>query len=469
MNTYLFAPGAKSFLIKGFIIGAIIFIIGIAINWNVGHEKSPEKEHHSQLVNSTTTLLADNHTGDSISVANTAAVVEKSTDSHVDHATAHSESTDKDHATLSETHEQPTLRTHIIANIYTIILYAFWIGVTALFFLSATTLALGGWHIQIQKVILSVAGTLPFSIVMMSIFFIFFHEDLFHWSHKEVYDPASPLYDEILAGKHDYLNLTRFGIFAVVLFGAVLILNFLWNRNFKAMDENPSVKLFDQSRGIAAAGIVIIAMFVNTFGSWDWAMSIQPHWYSTMFSWYLLASAAVAMFSIVFLMIIYLKRNSYLPHVNENHKHDVAKYMFAITVFWTYVWFSQFMLMWYANIPEETIYFSKRLDGYPPMIYFTLLVNFIVPFLVLLTRNSKRIVGSVVAMAILILFGHWLDFFSMVVPELIPNGGFSFIGLGAFIGISSIFGYISLSTLSKYKDLSSTTHPYYQESIRHHI
>ncbi len=348
-------------------------------------------------------------------------------------------------------------------------MFAFWVGVSALFFLSATTLALGGWHIQIQKVILSVAGTLPFSIIMMSIFFIFFNHDLFHWTH-DLYDPTNAeTYDSILASKQDYLNLTRFGIFAVVLFTFVLVLNILCNRNFKPMDENPSVKLFDKSRALAAVGIVIIAMFVNTFGSWDWAMSIQPHWYSTMFSWYLLASAAVTMFSIVFLMIIYLKRNSYLPNVNENHQHDVAKYIFAITVFWTYVWFSQYMLMWYANIPEETLYFTKRINNYPVMFYLTLLINFLIPFLVLLKRESKRVVGPVIAMSILIIFGHWMDFFSMVVPELIPSGGFSLLGIGAFISVSSIFAYIALSTLSKYKDLSSTTHPYYQESIRHHI
>lgn len=471
MNTYIFAPGAKSFLIKGFVVGIIIFIIGIALNWNVGHETVNHEEHHSQAITNNHLLLAENNAGDSMSVTATSATTinETSNDAHAEHVAAPSENLDEEHSALGESHEQPTLRAHIIANVYTIIMYAFWIGVAALFFLSATTLALGGWHIQIQKVILSIAGTLPFSIILMSIFFIFFHHDLFHWTH-DVYDPSNPAtYDAILAGKHDYLNLTRFGIFAAILFGATLLLNFLWNKNFKAMDENPSVKLFDQSRAISAAGIVIIAMFVNTFGSWDWAMSIQPHWYSTMFSWYLLASAAVAMFAIVFLMIIYLKRNSYLPNVNENHKHDVAKYMFAITIFWTYVWFSQFMLMWYANIPEETIYFSKRLDGYPPMIYLTLIVNFILPFLVLLKRHSKRIVGPVVAMSILVLIGHWMDFFSMVVPELIPSGGFTFISIGAFIAISSIFGYISLSTLAKYKDLSSTTHPYYHESIRHHI
>lgn len=470
MNTYIFSPSAKSFLIKGFIVGLVIFAIGVALNWNVGKETPSHDAHHSQLATNSNTLLAQAETGDSIALASTPVAISETTIEVTADHTVVPVAAAEDHSAHAVAHEEPTLRTHIIANVYTIVMFAFWVGVAALFFLSATTLALGGWHIQIQKVILSVAGTLPFSIVMMCIFFIFFKQDLFHWTH-DVYDPNNAAtYDAILASKQDYLNLTRFWIFAVVLFVAVLGINYIWNKNLKAMDENPSVKLFDKSRGIAAASIVIIAMFVNTFGSWDWAMSIQPHWYSTMFSWYLLASAAVTMFSIVFLMIIFLKNKQYLPNVNENHKHDVAKYMFAVTVFWTYVWFSQFMLMWYANIPEETIYFTTRLNGYPVMFWVTLIINFIIPFLVLLTRNSKRVVGPAVAMAILLIFGHWMDFFSMVVPELIPNGGgFGIIGLGAFLAISSIFGYISLSTLSKYKDLASTTHPYYQESLRHNI
>jgi len=476
MNTYTFAPQAKSFLIKGFIVGVVLFLIGVACKWNAGKESHDEGHHHAQTAIVSEKLLAEaaHSTEAAASAAEgeaaKATVAEEHHDDHAHHAAdahagaAHEEGHDAGH------HAEPTLRTHIISNVYTVVLFAFWVGIAALFFLSGSTLALGGWQIQIQKVILSIAGTLPFSILLMIIFFAFFNHDLFHWTH-DLYDPANPdTYDAILASKHDYLNMTRFWIFAVLLFGLSLGLYFLWTKNLKAMDEKPSVKLFDKSRAIAAASIVIIAMLINTFGSWDWAMSVQPHWYSTMFSWYLMASAAVTMFSVVFLLIIHLKNNGYLPRVNENHRHDIAKYMFAISVFWTYVWFSQFMLIWYANIPEETLYFTKRMGGYPVLFYLIIVVNFIVPFFVLLKRDSKRYIGPVVAMAILIIIGHWLDFFSMIVPELIPNGGgFSLIGVGAFLAVSSIFAYITLSTLSKFKDLESSTHPYIKESYNHHI
>lgn len=473
MNKYIFAPQAKSFFIKGFIIGIVLFVIGVICKWNVGNEAHTEDAHHGALQSSTELYaevsITENAPADAEVVA-TAITEEVATEEH--HADAHAADTHAteaaDHAADAHAEHGPTLRTHIIANVYTVFLFAFWVGIAALFFLSAATLALGGWQIQIQKVVLSIAGTLPFSIIGMVVMFLFFNHDLFHWTH-DLYDPNSPDFDSILASKQDYLNMPRFWIFAVLLFGLSLGLNFLWNKNLKSMDANPSVKLFDQARGIAAASIVIIAMLINTFGSWDWAMSVQPHWYSTMFSWYLMASAAVTMFSIVFLMIIYLKKNDYLPRVNENHRHDIAKFMFAISVFWTYVWFSQFMLIWYANIPEETLYFTKRMNGYPVLFYLTIIVNFIIPFLTLLKRDTKRTIVPVVVMAIFIIVGHWLDFFSMIVPELIPNGGFSLIGVGAFVAISSVFGYIVLNTLSKYEDLESSTHPYIKESYNHQI
>lgn len=478
MNTYIFAPQAKSFLIKGFLVGLVLFIIGIACKWNAGSEEHGHDDHHAANAVKTELLLAEAETtvpaADSEAVAVTAVAEDThATEAHTADAhpvaDAHAGEDHDDHAAHAE-HHGPTLRTHIIGNVYAVILFAFWVGVAALFFLSGSTLALGGWQIQIQKIVLAIAGTLPFSIILLAVFFALFNHDLFHWTHESLYIQGADTYDKILDSKHDYLNMTRFWIFAVLLFGLTLGLYYLWKKNLNEMDENPSVKLFDKSRGIAAASIVIIAMVINTFGSWDWAMSVQPHWYSTMFSWYLMASAAVTMFSILFLIIIYLKRNSYLPRVNENHRHDVAKFMFAISVFWTYVWFSQFMLIWYANIPEETLYFTKRMEGYPVLFYLTIVINFIIPFLTLIKRDAKRNIAPVVAMALFIIVGHWLDFFSMIVPELIPDGsGFSLIGVGAFVAVSSIFAYITLSTLSKFKDLESSTHPYIKESYHHQI
>src|SRR5690554_1263053 len=362
------------------------------------------------------------------------------------------------------------LKILIVSNLYTVALYALWIGITALFFLSACTLALGAWHVQIQKVILSIAGVIPYAIGLMAVIFLFFSKDLFMWMHSDVFDLESANYDALVATKEAYLNPVRFWVTTVILFAVTYVLNHVWNKNINSMDDNPSILIFDKSRAIAAVTIVIVAMGVNTFGTWDWAMSIQPHWYSTMYSWYLMASAAVGMLSILFILLAYLKKNDYLPNVNENHRHDVSKYIFAISVFWTYVWFAQFMLIWYANIPEETLYFSIRIGSYPVMFYLALVINFILPFLVLMKRNSKRMVVPGLVISALLIIGHWMDFFSMIVPQLLPNGGgMGLISVGLFVIIASAYGYITLTTLSKYKDLESSTHPYYKESYNHQI
>ena len=446
MNTYIFSPEAKRFCIKGIIAGLIIFLVGVGINWNFGKDNG----HH--------VAEAGTHTEHLLAEAN----------SHSDVHYEGDESVAKE-IQSDPTHHTATLKTLVISNVYIIVQYAYWIGLAALFFLSATTLALGGWHIQVQKSILAIAGTLPYSIATLILFFALFSHDLFHWTDSSLYVQGGPNFDLALFTKHDYLNLTRFWIFAILMFGISLAINYYWNKNLKEMDENPSVKLFDNSRKIAAVSIVLIAMVINPFGSWDWAMSIQPHWFSTMFSWNLFASASVAMFAITVLIVLYLKKADYLQKVNANHFHNIGLYMFAITIFWAYTWFSQYMLIWYANIPEETIYFSKRMNGYAELFYLSLIFNFAIPFLVLMTRDSKRRVGPLLGMGVLLIIGHYIDFFNMMVPELVPHGGFGLVGIGALVFIASIFGYITLNTLSKYKDLESSTHPYIKESYEHQI
>jgi cytochrome bd-type quinol oxidase subunit 2 len=479
MNTYTFTSKVKKNLIIAFVVGLVIFGIGILANSSSGaNEEAHHEEGHAKVLTNNKQLLAVVEFKDSVATtaATTTEVSHTDADAHAttatpaEHSVGEHKAAEHGEAAHAETHEKgSSLRAIIISNVYTVILFAFWIGITALFFLSGATLALGGWQIQIQKIPLAIASTLPVTIALMVFMFVFFNHDIFEWTHSYLFDKSNPAFDEILYSKRDYLNLPRFTITAVILFSLSLGILYAWWTNLKKQAETPSIKLFDKSRAIAAASIVIIAMLINTFGSWDWAMSIQPHWYSTMFSWYLFASAAVSMFSITMLMIIYLKSNGYLPKVNDNHRHDIGKLMFAISVFWTYVWFSQYMLIWYTNFPEETLYFTKRLNGYPVLFYLTIVVNFILPFLVLIKRDSKRSITTTAVMAVIIIVGHWFDYFSVVVPELVPSGGFGLIGVGAFIMMGSVFTFTMLNALSKVKDLESSTHPFVRESYQHNI
>jgi hypothetical protein len=194
-----------------------------------------------------------------------------------------------------------------------------------------------------------------------------------------------------------------------------------------------------------------------------------------MFSWYTFASSWVPGIALIALYVIYLKNNGYLELTGREHLHDLGKFMFAFSIFWTYLWFSQFMLIWYANIPEETIYFKPRMQGpYRAIFFLNLIINFLAPLLLLMKRASKRNYGTIAMMSVLIIFGHWLDFYQMVmpsammdpttrvttVPNILPDLG---IGLG-FVGLIM---FVTARALAKHS-LLARNHPFLKESIIHH-
>ena len=128
--------------------------------------------------------------------------------------------------------------------------------------------------------------------------------------------------------------------------------------------------------------------------SWDWIMSIDPHWFSTLFGWYVFASMIVSGVTTIALITIYLKSKGYLEFVNDSHIHDLGKFMFGFSVFWTYLWFSQFMLIWYSNIPEEVTYFMTRIEDYNLPFFGMVVMNFIFPLLILMNSDYKRLIIS---------------------------------------------------------------------------
>jgi hypothetical protein len=437
MNTYVFDSSTKKKLFFTFLIGVALLLLG----WAFFPSSSSHHDEHESAKHE---------------------VVAKS----------HGETKEAEHAPKENHHAvEITAGKTIMANIYNVFYFGFYIALAALFFLAATNIAWGGWQIQIQKIPLAISTTIVFFLVCLMVMFIFFNHDLFHWTHEYLYDKNDARYDAILDSKHDFLNLKTFWIFFAIIAAASIALVAKWWKTLTAMDSKPTRALFSSSRAIAATTIVIIAFVINTFATWYWSMSIQPHWYSTMFTWNTMASGAVTMLSIVILFIHYLKGQGYLPKVNANHEHDIAKLMFGVSVFWCYTWFAQYMLIWYANIPEETEYFRLRrnMDNYGILFHLTFFLNFVLPFFILMKRNAKRSKNTTIIAAIIIIFGQFGAFFIMNCPPLLPKGGFGLISVGLLLMVGSIFTYVTLSVLSKIKDLASTTHPYVNESYHHHI
>ncbi len=343
----------------------------------------------------------------------------------------------------------------------------------AMFFFCATTLALAGFQISFRRVTEAISacvipiGIITF-IIMMIIVFGGKH-NIYEWLDKDMVNK-----DEILRGKKGFLNPTFFTLWTILTIGLWTILGIKMRKISREIDNAPLTvqegkKYIYKNTVWSALFIVWFTLTVASTAPWLWLMSLNAHWFSTMYSWYTFASTFVPGVALITLFVIYLKNQGYLEYTNEEHLHDLGKFQFAFSVFWTYLWFSQFMLIWYANISEETIYFKNRFEGaYSGVFYLNLTINFLAPLLIYMRRSSKRNYATVVFMSVALLFGHWLDFYQMVfgslVPDHVPLNLFDFGIAAGFIGLII---WQSNVVLSKFP-LIPKNHPFLKESIIHH-
>ncbi|MFT5166653.1 MAG: hypothetical protein ACI8P3_001885, partial [Saprospiraceae bacterium] len=358
------------------------------------------------------------------------------------------------------------------------------ISFISLFLICCAITAYAGWFAVVKRVWEAFAQFLIVGIILMSIIIAgiwFDWHHLYHWT-----DAAAVAADATLSGKSGFLNPT---FYTIATLGIMSLWYFLFARPLRMMsiDEDKSgtadYAIYRKIK-IYAAAFLPIAAFTSCALIWLWTMSIEPHWYSTMYAWYTTASWLVSALALSLLTVIYLKSKGLLEDVTEEHVHDLGKLLFAFSVFWTYLWFSQFMLIWYANIGEETTYFKTRRDEYPVLFFGNLIMNFGLPFLILMRNETKRKFGSVGFVALLVLFGHWWDFFYMIKPGVLKElshadgvhgplpsvTGFDFphlLELGIFVGFLSLFFYFVFNQLTK-ATLRPVGDPYYAESIHHH-
>lgn len=294
----------------------------------------------------------------------------------------------------------------------------FFLGIAALggFALAAFTTAYAGWFVQFKRVWESFATFLLPGMFLMGVLIVglFTHgHHLYHWN-----DEATVAGDAILTHKASFLNKYWYAIGTVGFVGIwYLLLGKMRNLSI-AEDEDSAESEFSYYRSYKkyAAAFLPIFGFTSAAVIWLWVMSIDSHWYSTMFAWYATSSLFVAMTALTIMLLIYLKSRGYYLGVNQEHFHDLGKYLFAISIFWAYLWFSQFMLIWYANIGEETIYFRERMDNYPVLFWANLAINLGLPFFILMRNDTKRKMGTLFFASAFVFFGHWLDFFNMIKP-----------------------------------------------------
>jgi hypothetical protein len=380
-----------------------------------------------------------------------------------DHAAeaAHGEEHDASH----DEHLLHQLQNKPWAALYVAAFFFFMIALGTLAFYAIQRAAQAGWSPVLYRVMEGItAYLLPGGIIVIAILAM----SGFHMNHLFIWmDPEVVAHDKLIAGKVAFLNVPFFLGRAVFFLAGWTAYRFI-SRKFslaqdEASDNSNHVKNFRLS-----AGFLVFFIVTESIMSWDWIMSIDPHWFSTLFGWYVFASMFVSGITAIALITIYLKSKGLLEFVNDSHIHDLGKFMFGVSVFWTYLWFSQFMLIWYSNIPEEVTYFITRIEDYNITFFGMIAMNFLFPLLILMNSDYKRTNYFIIMAGIVIILGHYLDVFNMIMPSAV--GDQWFIGIpevGGFFFFLGLFIYIVFTALTK-APLLAKGDPYMGESERFH-
>jgi hypothetical protein len=335
-------------------------------------------------------------------------------------------------------------------------------GLIGLFFVAVHAISESGWHTSVSRIGEAMSAYIPVgSIILLLLFISGGLYQIFEWTHEEHLDA-------LLLKKTPYLNQPFFYSRLVVIIAVWSILAYYIRKTSLAIDVDGELKYFKRLRTLSAVFIVFFAV-TSSVASWDWLMSIDAHWFSTLYGWYVLSSMLAAGTAMIILLLFMLKKLGYMQHVNKEHIHDLGKYLFGFSIFWAYLWYSQYMLIWYANIPEETVYFYTRHRYFEQIFYVNVILNFVVPFFALMTRSSKRSFAFLVPVSIIVFIGHWVDLYQMIIPGAVgpEHSSIGFLEIGLCIGFLGLFLFFTLRALAK-APLASVKHPYFKESLDYH-
>jgi len=369
---------------------------------------------------------------------------------------AHHDDSHAEHV-LHQMHNRP------YAALYIAAFFFFMISLGVLAFYAIQYAAQAGWSPVLFRVMEAITYyVLPGGLIVLGIAF-WADDHIFIWM-----DPEVVAHDALIQAKSGWLDKTWFTIRGLIFITGWSLYRY-FSRKFSLAQDLAEVNdnsNFKKNFRISA-GFLVFYIYTESMMSWDWIMSVDPHWFSTLFGWYVFASMFVSGITVIALITIYLKSKGLMEFVNDSHLHDLAKFMFAISV-WTYLWFSQFMLIWYANIPEEVTYFVTRIEDYNLPFFGMIILNFIFPFLVLMNSDYKRVPWFIVMAGVVILFGHYIDVFNMIMPATV--GDRWFIGvpeISAILLFLGLFMFIVFYALSK-APLLAKGNPFIKESEHFH-
>jgi len=446
---YEFKSGTRSKLFMLFGAGLLLFIIGVLMPSSAEHAPKAEGKEHI------TTEISKNM------VAST------------QQAEAGHEGGGGEH------HGSSTLVKRIFTSLWMNNVFFTGLAIIGLFFIAIQYASQAGWSAGVKRVPLAMGHWIPIAGLLMLVLWFVVKDDVFHWTHAGLYDKGNvEEYDKILDGKSGFFfwpmaagSFPIFFVLRMVIFFGLWYLFFIWiKKEMLAEDIDGSLEHWYTSRKLSAIFLIIFAVS-SSVAAWDWVMSIDAHWFSTMTGWYVFASWWVTGLAMITFITVSLKGAGYLKVVNANHLHDLGKFVFAFSIFWTYIWFSQFMLIFYANIPEETVYFVQRrtVAPYSWIFFANLILNFVLPFLLLMTRDAKRQISMLQVVCPIVIMGHWFDHYQMVTPGVMKGAGeLGLLEIGMAIMFMAAFLFVTLTSLTKFP-LVPKHDPMMQESLGHHI
>lgn len=450
---FIFSPAARKRLAVVGIIGIIITIIGVILimNSGSGHETSEQALRSTNA--DTSALLASSDPG-----TFAAGMSEEPIE--------------------GESHGSPTWLKRLYVSLWQNNIFFTGLAVIGVFFVAVQYAAQAGWSAGFKRVPEAMGYWLPVAgIIAVGLFFIA-GKDIFHWTHTDLYVIGGPNFDPVINAKKGFFfwpadehpGFPVFWFARMIIFFSVWYWFFIQIRKWSLREDvEGGSKPYFKMRSLSAIFLVVFAV-TSSIAAWDWVMSIDTHWFSTMFGWYVFSSWWVAGLALITLIVVILKDEGLLSVVNANHLHDLGKFVFGFSIFWMYIWFSQYLLIYFANIPEESIYFIERISThYKPVFYLNLILNFVFPFLLFMTRESKRHRIFLKIVAIIVLVGHWFDFYLMITPGTMQyDGGFGFIEIGVTMIFIAMFFYVVLTNLAKVP-LIAKNHPLLEESLHHEI
>jgi len=369
--------------------------------------------------------------------------------------------------------------TRILSNFLINGLFFFFISLGALFFLALQYATETGWSVAVKRVVEGVASYVLVGIVILTAIFLYItftdggytlsESTGHHVGHiYQYFDKEMVAHDKILQNKQPFLTKGFFWGATVVYFAVFALFYMGFRKRSLQEDIEGGTKLHFKNFTKAALFLVLFG-YMSSTSTWHWLMSIDPHWFSTLYGWYIFSGMWLTGMVTVLMIVLYLKKLGHLEIVNDSHIHDIGKWIFALSFLWSYLFFSQFMLIWYPNIPEEAIYYTFRFDNYKVIYWGMFMANFMIPMIILMSREAKRHIGILIVVCLLILMGHWTDVYMLITPGTM--GEFGTIGLleiGLFMTFLGLFIYWILNTISK-APLVTKNHPYLDESKHHDI